>query len=61
MTFVIVNYLSSSSPFETFDVREDKIVKRKTTAFEKLLKLASIVSYVPTTWTLFRYLLTYRK
>jgi len=61
MTFVIVNYLSSQSPFETWDVKEDTFVKRKTTLFEKLLRAASVISYVPTTFTILRYLLTYRK
>ena len=61
MTFVIVNYLNSQSPFETFDVREDKIIKRKSTFFEKFLRTASILSYVPTTLTVFRYLFGYRK
>ena len=61
MTFVIVNYLSSQSPFETWDVKEDKVVKRKTTFIEKLLRAASVISYIPTTFTILRYLLTYRK
>ena len=61
MTFVIVNYLSSNSLFETWDVKENKIVKKKTSIFEKIIKLLSIVSYIPTSLTLLRYLLSHRK
>jgi hypothetical protein len=61
MTFVIVNYLSSQSLFETWDVREDEVGKTKGTYLEKILKVASLISYVPTTFTILRYLLRYRK
>ena len=61
MTFVIVNYLSSQSPFETYDIKDEKIVKRKTTLLEKLLRTASFISYIPTTFTILRYFFAYRK
>jgi|TARA_B110000495_G_C22604948_1_gene361495 hypothetical protein len=61
MTFVIVNYLSSQSLFETWDVREDEVGKTKGTYLEKIFKVASLISYVPTTFTILRYLLRYRK
>jgi len=53
--WVIVNYLSPQSPFETWDVKEENYVRRKTTLFEKLLRTLSFISYVPTTLTLLRY------
>ena len=55
--FVIVNFLSSQSPYETFDVREDKILQRKTSIFEKILRVLSVASYVPTTYSLIKYFL----
>ena len=61
MTFVIVNYLSSQSPFETYDIREERFIKRKTTLFEKCLRTISLLYYVPTTWSILRYFLAYRK
>ena len=61
MSFVIVNYLSSSSQFETWDVKEEKLVKRKTTRFEKLLKLLSLISYIPSTYSIARYFFDSRK
>ena len=61
MTYIIVNYLSPQSPFETWDVREEKVLKRKTTPFEKLLKVISIVSYIPTTVSILRYFFSLRK
>ena len=59
--WVVVNYLSSSSPFETFDVREDRIVKRKTTLFEKIFRAVSLLSYLPTTFSILRYFLALKK
>jgi hypothetical protein len=61
MTWVIVNYINSQSPFETWDVKKNKIVKKKTSIFEKIIKLLSIVSYIPTSLTLLRYLLSHIK
>jgi hypothetical protein len=61
MSFVIVNYLNTSSPYETYDVHEDKILKRKTTLFENALRVASFFSYIPTTYSLIKYFLRIKK
>ena len=58
--WVVVNYLNNNSEFETFDVKENRFIKKKNT-FEKFLRLASLLSYIPTSVGIVQYFLAPRK